>query len=690
MGDDLKDEQPWAEQQSPPPPPPRDINPFGQPATPGNDGGDSFSSVEPPRPSTPPPPVPSKGTTEETAATAANSDVGEGVDTPLPPRSPPPPLPGSGGEGGIFAIAGAVAEVALSGRGRGARRKALDDTRVFEQRRHKHFGEKYDGDSLYWKCFVELIRRSQANNRRAVSYATQKLSATHAYARSLYAIRDRVDGLEPGTTEGIREKERKKKGEKHWPPQQQPLEASPKHQQEQRSHASGANGEERPRPASALDCLLEMEEYAAMRTIDMCQEAHVKVIDKQLNAMVKKLDDRFAEMVGQGTACLRMMNSAETNSASAYARYQGVVTASLEREAAPEGKGSSLVLRGKSYVTASDVWLADMNYRVAVTQQARVWKGVSAKLGDLFGRMKDIEVERRKAIQGGLTALVQLQDALWRDLPMLKDPVLFTLNRINVDRHLLDQEVRQQMRVGAARMLAGSVPSLCETCWAELSPLARSGSAEKSDSAHLLTLPNSTFFMRTPGGFSHGTNRPHLLESPLASPLIARSTMLERREKVMIASRWTLVLAILTHDSYLLLFDMPKGSAAHKKQLSARTTEAFSELVPKPEVGAMAVELGKHKDGKGIDSGGLPVPPSVAIDLSACQVNFKPDGKSDATFEITEIKPTRGVKTVFKNFEETKFTLRGRSQEAMVDWVCEIKEMGRAGMQAVSDSGKDK
>lgn len=42
------------------------------------------------------------------------------------------------------------------------------------------------------------------------------------------------------------------------------------------------------------------------------------------------------------------------------------------------------------------MWLADMNYRVAVTQQARVWKGVSAKLGDLFGRMKDIEVERRK------------------------------------------------------------------------------------------------------------------------------------------------------------------------------------------------------------------------------------------------------------------------------------------------------
>lgn len=52
----------------------------------------------------------------------------------------------------------------------------------------------------------------------------------------------------------------------------------------------------------------------------MCHEAHVTVIDRKLNAMVKKLDDRFAEMVGQGTACLRLMHSAETNSALAYAR----------------------------------------------------------------------------------------------------------------------------------------------------------------------------------------------------------------------------------------------------------------------------------------------------------------------------------------------------------------------------------
>lgn len=36
----------------------------------------------------------------------------------------------------------------------------------------------------------------------------------------------------------------------------------------------------------------------------------------------------------------------------------------------------------------------------------------------------------------------------------------------------------------------------------------------------------------------------------------------------------------------------------------------------------MAVEIGKNKEGKLLDANGLPVPPSVAIDLSACQVRY--------------------------------------------------------------------
>lgn len=48
----------------------------------------------------------------------------------------------------------------------------------------------------------------------------------------------------------------------------------------------------------------------------------------------------------------------------------------------------------------------------------------------------------------------------------------------------------------------------------------------------------------------------------------------------MIGSRWVLVLGVLTHDSYLLLFDVPKGSSAYKKQLNARTSEVKGHRTP--------------------------------------------------------------------------------------------------------------
>lgn len=558
----------------------------------------------------------------------------------------------------------------------------MDETRLFEQKRSQHFGNKFESDSLYWKCFVELIRRSQANNRRAITYAMQKLNANHTYAMSLYAIRDNIDGLEAGTTSARCEKERKernRKGQREWPPPPNPADRIPTTPPPGKGGKGGPVPP--PQPPSALDWLLVMEEDTAARTLDMCDMAAVSVVEKSLKGVVKALDDRFSEMVGKGTACLRLMHSAETNSTKAHARYQDVVTASIAREG-----DSSLGLRSSPSrdVTRSDVWLADMNYRVAVTQQARIWSGVSHKLGDLFGKLKDIEVERRQAIQGGLMTLLQLQGALLRDLPVLREPAMQSLGRINLDRQLLDQEVRKEMREGATRLMA-----------TRQEDGGGGGGGRGGSGGGSGTAANGAAGEAPPGSVEALTASRNLppdflrsLESPLDSSLIARSTMLERREKMLVSSRWPLVLAILTHDSYLLLFDVPKGGPAHKKKLNARTAEAFAELVPKPEVDAMAVELGKHKDGKGVDSGGLPVPPSVSIDLSACQVAFKPDGKSDATFEITEVKPARGVKGVFKDYEETKFTLRGRSQEAMVDWVCEIKEMGRAGLQALSGSGK--
>lgn len=114
--------------QLPPPPPPRDINPFGQPVTPGSKesgGVDLNSSLEPPRPSTPPPPTP-------TPPPVPSKQQGDGPSppapgSPLPPTSPPPPLPG-GDDVGVAAVAAAAVAVAagVSGKRKGENQKGAE------------------------------------------------------------------------------------------------------------------------------------------------------------------------------------------------------------------------------------------------------------------------------------------------------------------------------------------------------------------------------------------------------------------------------------------------------------------------------------------------------------------------------------------------------------------------------------
>lgn len=107
------DQQPPATPLAPPPPPPRDINPFGQPATPESKDGsgvDLSASLDPPRPSTPPPPppVPAK---DGAAAAGAGARTPPAPASPLPPSSPPPPLPG-GDDVGVAAVTAAAVAVA--------------------------------------------------------------------------------------------------------------------------------------------------------------------------------------------------------------------------------------------------------------------------------------------------------------------------------------------------------------------------------------------------------------------------------------------------------------------------------------------------------------------------------------------------------------------------------------------------
>jgi hypothetical protein len=57
-------------------------------------------------------------------------------------------------------------------------------------------------------------------------------------------------------------------------------------------------------------------------------------------------------------------------------------------------------------IQSSDVWLADMNYRVAVRQQKEAWENIAAILERLFDRLRDIEINRKAAVKAILEETV--------------------------------------------------------------------------------------------------------------------------------------------------------------------------------------------------------------------------------------------------------------------------------------------
>jgi hypothetical protein len=65
--------------------------------------------------------------------------------------------------------------------------------------------------------------------------------------------------------------------------------------------------------------------------------------------------------------------------------------------------------------------------------------------------------------------------------------------------------------------------------------------------------------------------------------------------------------------------------------------------------------------------------PFMSLQLNRCVVNYTPTSANDFVFEIRETVPLSGMSSLFKKQKETKITLRGSSQEQMVEWILKLE-----------------
>ena len=206
-----------------------------------------------------------------------------------------------------------------------------------------------------------------------------------------------------------------------------------------------------------------------------------------------------------------------------------------------------------------DVWLVEMHYRVAVAYQSSAWEKASTELSKLFTSMKETECQRRSDLREYLVAFCQRQERLFISLPEIHSPVLQDLVGRPMDIDTLEVTVQSSIRKKAQFLQKEETKKPGKTTPTSL---------EGADS--------------TDGTF--------MLESPLMSDMMCKSKVLEVRGSGLMGA-WKCMLAVITADSFLHLFDVPSGRVSS----GSAPEVAFQALVPKVQVPTKEnVKSGKH------------------------------------------------------------------------------------------------
>jgi len=131
-----------------------------------------------------------------------------------------------------------------------------------------------------------------------------------------------------------------------------------------------------------------------------------KVIEGQIllefEKMVLTYNKEMEPILADGKRYLEDIELAEGNIQTAYREYRDQAQA-LEKMGVSDSE--------------LDLWVFEMQYRVAVGLLLETWKVCRSALGALFKRMKDAEMTRRRVTHAALGTVLGQQTTYWKRLP---------------------------------------------------------------------------------------------------------------------------------------------------------------------------------------------------------------------------------------------------------------------------------
>jgi hypothetical protein len=280
----------------------------------------------------------------------------------------------------------------------------------------------------------------------------------------------------------------------------------------------------------------------------------------------------------------------------------------------------------------ADVWILEMKYRMAVAYLSACWNKSSAEMTKVFTALKREECGRRFRTRELLSVFLEHQDELWLSLPAISAPLIKDLHGKPREPADIETEVQNIIRDRAAIK------------------------QKEKDTEGALEKPSPGLDNIDPseGDFD--------LQSPLLSDILVKVDLLEVKYAPYLMKQWRTVLAVVTANSFLHLFDL--SSATHE---SAK--EAFQALVPAIEIPTedtvKTLNMAKHrKDWYKL------LQPSDSFALANCGVTFKENEKGAYSFEITE-KIQQSI--MMGKTTSRKMQVRVSSKDKEKEWIAALK-----------------
>jgi hypothetical protein len=497
-----------------------------------------------------------------------------------------------------------------------------DKLRAYESRRRTSFQAKLESSSLYWRSFRDLLQSSVHETARAERLIIGTAKAHQSYADAMQASYQ--DGFLDKRGQVVMDPKRQKKIA-----EQRVESVSLAPSKTVKPMALTAEEQKANMLTSIMDAQLSLSKKFGENAQEMQDEIATEVTKQRV-----ELQEKVAEIRVLGDAILQELEITEAEVSEAWESYYTIADKVLGGNILTTSFSSDPEIDNTSSTKASDscmdVWIVEMQYRVAVSYQLSVWEKASTELSALFASMKETECQRRIDLREYLLAFEQRQERLFLNLPDIYTEALKDLVGRDIDRNAIEEKVQFSIRKRA---------ELLQREEAKSKPPPEKGTG------------------LTGADMSLESSNHQKLDSPLMSELLCKAKVVDRKLPGMMGG-WKTTLAVVTADSFLHLFDLPS------EKISSGTAPevAFRELAPKVQVPtADMMRSGKTQFVRGWCDALVPVD---SLALYNCNVS-----SHGTTFEVAETVESRGASKMFGKTSLKKVTLRAVTEDETEDWM---------------------